>query len=366
MNFKDRMTAVIHGEDPDEVPLGIYEILMPRGTIERELRNDGVGLISWISVHKVDVHDAKLVRTSSWAPWSILDRFLSSGVQYEVEETYRTSVGSVSLKDRHGLNFVGGRWTVEPLIKNPSNYTTVEHIIENTEVSPSYDEFLQTEELMGNDGIVYACGPKSPLQEMIMMMGYENFFLHYYRHLKEFEELYRILFKKILEEYEIIAESPAEMVWGGENLEGTVTNPKMFEKYNMPFYERITALLHRKKKLLATHFDGRLRSLRDLIAKTDIDIIEAFVPPPMGNLLIKEAKESWGKKRVLLISFPGSASMMGKKEVKRQTMEILKDIAPGDRAEIQICEDLPMKIVYSTLKMISNTIKKHGKYPISL
>jgi hypothetical protein len=366
MNAKDRIMAVIHGEEPDEVPLGIYNILMPRGAAERELRNNGVGLIDWVLVHKINVRGTKLVRTTNWAPWSILERFLPSGVQYDIEETYHTSLGKVTLKSKAGLNFVGGRWVFEPLIKSPSDYDVVEYLVENTEVLPDYDKFVETERLMGSDGIVYACGPKSPIQEMIMLMGYRNFAIHYFVHRTEFEDLYKVLFKKIVEEYQVISESPAELVWGGENLDGNVTNPKLFEKYNLPFYDRITHLLHKRSKFLATHFDGRLKCLSDLIGKADIDIIEAFCPPPMGDLPIKEAREAWGEKRVLMISFPASASVLGEEEVERQVIEILRDIAPGNRAEIQICEDIPVDLVYPTLRTIMNTIKRYGKYPISV
>ena len=63
MKIKERMMAAIYGEEPDEIPLGIYGILLPRGTAEREIRNEGVALISWIPVIKIDVKNTKLVKS---------------------------------------------------------------------------------------------------------------------------------------------------------------------------------------------------------------------------------------------------------------------------------------------------------------
>jgi hypothetical protein len=44
VNFKERISAVLHGERPDRVPYAPYDNLVPRGDFERELRNRGMGL----------------------------------------------------------------------------------------------------------------------------------------------------------------------------------------------------------------------------------------------------------------------------------------------------------------------------------
>jgi hypothetical protein len=41
MNVKDRIMASLRHEEPDAIPVTAYALLMPRGRIERELRNLG-------------------------------------------------------------------------------------------------------------------------------------------------------------------------------------------------------------------------------------------------------------------------------------------------------------------------------------
>lgn len=60
--------------------------------------------------------------------------------------------------------------------------------------------------------------------------------------------------------------------------------------------------MHKKGKLYMAHMDGKLKSAKDLIARTDIDIIEGFTPP-MGNLSLQEEGEC-GKTRLSGQIFP--------------------------------------------------------------
>ena len=58
-------------------------------------------------------------------------------------------------------------------------------------------------------------------------------------------------------------------------------------------------------KLISAHYDGSIRPYLSLLADIDIPIIEAFTPPPMGDLTVAEAKAAWPDK-VIWVNFPGS------------------------------------------------------------
>ena len=97
-------------------------------------------------------------------------------------------------------------------------------------------------------------------------------------HSEEIEELYRVMSKKERELYCIAADSPAEVIWAPDNINGLITNPKLLEKYVAPFYNEVTSILHRKAKLFMVHMDGKLRCLLNSIKRTKIDIVEGFTP----------------------------------------------------------------------------------------
>jgi len=64
-------------------------------------------------------------------------------------------------------------------------------------------------------------------------------------------------------------------------------------------------------KLSFAHYDGDNLPLKELIGGTGIDIIEAFTPPPMSRMSVRDARLAWPDK-VLSMNFPGN--LFGEKE----------------------------------------------------
>jgi hypothetical protein len=251
------------------------------------------------------------------------------------------------------------------IIKDFHDYEVIKYLIEDTEYTPFYDDIKELQMILGNYGIVDSMMPKTPLQSLIMLMGPKKLALDYYMHQKEFDDLYNAIYKKQLEAYKIAAESPAEVIWAPDNVTSLITSPKLFERYCLPFYNEASDILHKQDKIYIVHMDGTLRNLAELIAKTRIDVIESFTHPPVGDLMIAEAKKLW-KDKVIWANFPEPLSLQGQKAVKAKTIEMLNDAAPGDNFLMGISEGFPsfqhmLKFVPTILK----TINKFGKYPIT-
>ena len=94
---------------------------------------------------------------------------------------------------------------------------------------------------------------------------------------------------------------------------------------------------------MAVHMDGRLNVLKDLIAETSIDIIEAVHPPPMGDLPLAEALSLWTDK-VIWVGFPGSIYGLGVEATKTHALELLKEAGKGER----------LAVAMSTENIVSN------------
>jgi len=120
-----------------------------------------------------------------------------------------------------------------------------------------------------------------------------------------------------------------------DNVDGVLVNPKLFQKYLMPEYEKQAKVLHEHGKLMIVHMDGRVGVLKDLIAKTPIDIIEGLTAPPMGDLPIGEALSLWQDK-VIWIGFPGSVLILGPDAVKKHALNLLREVGSGDRLIVEL------------------------------
>ena len=114
-----------------------------------------------------------------------------------------------------------------------------------------------------------------------------------------------------------------------------LVNPRLFEKYFMPEYEKEAKVLHEHGKLMFVHMDGRRGGSFPSVAKTPIDIIEALHPPPMGDLPLSEALSLF-KDKVIWAGYPGSVYTLGPEAVKKHALNLLRDVVPGERLVFQV------------------------------
>ena len=350
MNIKERTLAVYRGEEPDRIPWLIYDSLCPRGYMARQLRNRGLGLKVPAPVLRIEMPH---VRIETKTVGNITQR------------TFHTPLGDVSMKERIGLcEGAGSSWIVEHPIKGLSDFEIVEFMVEDTVYIPDYDPFLVAERNLGGDGVVFVWAGRSPLQEMqLELMGYRTFALMLYKYPKEFRRLFQTLEKRADKRYRIIAESPAEIINGTDNINSEIVSPKLYEEYIIPFYKRQAQLLHKRDKILEDHMDGKLRCLKKLISTTDLDVIEAFTPPPMGDLSLSDARAEWDKK-IVSLNFPESVFVEGPNAVKRRALKILDEADLGDRFITTITEDIPAEHRWAGLAAVTDVLVKHGAYPL--
>jgi len=352
MNIRERIMCVLNRSRPDMIPWTIYPELMPRGSIEREIRNKGCGLTVEASPYIEVISNMKVMEEKIW-----------KNNRRVIKRTYITPVGSVSEKKTVETEYYkSSDWFSERIIKSPSDYPVVEFIINNTTYHPNYDVFLKLERFLGNDGIVRARVDYPPLLKLIIeYMGIERFSLDLYDHPEEVEKLLKCMEKKQDQMYRVAADAPVKIIRCASNLTSELVSPAWFEKYLLPFYNKQASLLHSKNKLYMAHFDGKLKSLANLIAKTDIDVIEAFTPPPMGDLSLREARKMW-KNKVIWANFPSSVCWGGEVKITQYLRDLLREIAPGDNFLLEFSEDIPYKIWGKTLKTIASAMLKYGTY----
>ena len=352
MTPRERIMAVSRRQKPDKLPFFSTWRYLPIGSVDRECRNRGMG-ITWARPScTMKMHGVTVVEETDRSEPLVVRR------------TYRTPVGSISLLEKRSPGTGLWRaqrgwrgevpWQRERAIKTPDDYKVLKYMIENTEYVADYFPLEQAKEWLGHDGIVLDCLhgllwdflPHSPMQTlMIDWIGSEGgrCFVHMAKYLDLMEELYHAFSKTYESMFEIAAKSPADIIWLPDNVDDVLVNPRLFEKYFMPEYEKMARILHAHGKLLAVHMDGRVDAIKNLIAETPIDIVEALHPPPLCDLPIGEALSIW-KDKVIWAGFPGTIYALGTQAVKEFALALLKDVVPGER----------LAITMSTENLVSN------------
>ncbi|MBW1697891.1 MAG: hypothetical protein JRH18_07285 [Deltaproteobacteria bacterium] len=345
MTRRERIMAAAYGKPADKLPFFHYWRHCQVGWAERECRNRGMGM-NWLRPpYTMTIHGVEIVESQKKVSGQTIYR-----------RTFNTPVGKIYYDEirppgvgqwhaQRGWKDIQP-WQTDRLIKGPDDYKALKYIIDHTEYKADYFPIEQAMDWLGEDGVVMDALPHSPMQMlMIHWVGSEagRFFYHYTDYPDLIEEVYESLCKSREPLYDIAAKSPAPITLCGDNIDGVLVNPKLFEKYFMPVYENQAKILHAHGKLMAVHMDGRLSVLTHLISKTPIDIIEAFHPPPMGDLSLEKALSLW-KNKTIWIGYPGSVYELGPEATKKHMLSLLREAGTGER----------LAVAMSTENIVSN------------
>lgn len=366
MDFLTRINAVLHHEEPDQVPFAPYDNLVPRGEFVRELRNRGMGLC--------------LRRSTIWAgtPNVTVETRNEGDTTVTI---YHTPEGDVSTRTRtHAGRVVDGLAVeIEGMIKGVEDYDPVIFMLEDTVFHADNSIYYNAVRDVGRDGIVRDWGldfealPYGATRRYFGdFYGLERWVYAQRDHPDHFARLLQAQERRDERRLQLVADSPAEFVAFGW-MEG-LWGPEQFRKYELPFYQKWVPFLQARGKICALHCDAtkNLSDFKDLIAETGIDVVEAFTPPPVGNLSLREARKVWGRDTIIWVNIPETMFWSGAEEAKRYMVELLKSDAPGDRLVIGFTEmglwgatdDETERVFKAGTMAVMEAIEEYGNYPI--
>ena len=349
MTIRERILATVHGEDAG-VPFTLYMGILPRGQGERELRELGLGLQVQVPVH-----------ISRHVHAEVEKRYTRVGEETLIRTLYRTPAGEAQLVQRVRADAgYGSAWTVEPLIKGPRDAEVMRNFIEDTVYEPNYAGLRHWQKQIGEDGIVLGSVDLSAFQVLVNpdWLGMDGVSYWLADHPSEFDALYDALVRSQSRIYELAAEAPVELIHSDENVTAVFVGPALFQRYHLPFYRRLVPQLHAAGKLYVAHYDGSLRPLAQLLIDAPIDVVEAFTPPPMGDLGVAEAKTLWPNK-VIWSNFPGSLFLEDEAAIAAYTRGLLEEAA-GGRFVLGITEDIPEDRWVAGLRTIAHEVARHS------
>ena len=345
MTRRERIMASALKQRADRFPFYHYWRHSQIGWAERECRNRGMG-VNWLRppyvtcLHGVDITEKRAVVDGR----SIIRRTYSTPIGSVYEDEFREPGTGEWHANRSWKDVTP--WLSSRMVKEPEDYKVVRYIVEHTEYVADYFPIEQALDWLGDEGVVMDGLPHSPMQMlMIDWVGSEEgrFFYHLVDYPDLVEGLYHALSRSREPMYEIAAKSPARVALCGDNIDGFLVTPKLFEHYFMPEYEKQAKVLHAHGKLMAVHMDGRLNCLKNLIPNTPMDIVEAFHTPPMGDLPLSEALSLW-KEKAIWIGFPASIYALGPQATREHALGILREAGSGER----------LALAMSTENLVSN------------
>ena len=264
--MRDRVSAILQGERPDRLPfidrMEIwYKSKCRDGTLPSKFkgmslneihRNVGMGRQKFSAPYAFKLYTVAVVYTfegeiiyrefeplteyfpAQWAPDQVPRNKAGSTI---IE--YTTPVGKVNLKYEVAGTMIemGGiePYLTEHLIKEEADYRTAEYIIEHTEIVPQFNRIQEDEDDLGDNGFVVPCLHRIPFQQALLeYLGEIPLFTALYEKPQHLDRLIHVLDQQMLEILDRLKNLDSIYVEFGDNLDGIMTNPRLFKNYSLP------------------------------------------------------------------------------------------------------------------------------------
>lgn len=269
----------------------------------------------------------------------------------EVTIHYETPYGTLQEVFKYGRN-------LEHPVKGPNDMKAMRYVVENTHVAFVPEAFEAAEHAFGDLGVAHGFVPRVPLQRLIIQyLGFEKtiYALNDYPH--EMNDLLKAIEAQDDEVYEVVANSPLQIINFAENLDANLDSPRLFQKYFLPYYDKRLAQLQGRGKFCHCHMDGTLKPLLPFVKETAFDGIEAVTPVPQGDVTLEEIKEALGDK-ILVDGIPAIYFLpeYSTEELEACTRQILEMFSPN--LILGISDELPAPADIERLKLVADIVRR--------
>lgn len=357
MTCAERLEAVFRGEMVDRVPFALKGWRTASCRAERDLRNDGMGILDSCGVYK----------TRSPNVQTEVLNYVENGqaLQRTVIKTPMGTLTSVSRRIATEKT-ESTSWLIEPPFKRPEDYKVLQFIARDRRYEPAYEGFLRAQAQMDGDAFFKTAAPGMALHTiMYSYMDVELFSVEWAERRDEVIALHEAMAANQRPIYEIIAKSPALVVQCGGNYASEVLGKQRFVDYVLPHWDEVCGILHKGGKLAGCHLDANNRLWAKEVGASGLDWIEAFSPTPDTDMTVADARKAWPGK-TLFINFPSSVHLESPEVIAAVTRRILEEATPGDRFAIGITENVPEHRWRESFRTILDTCNAYGALPIDV
>jgi len=210
-------------------------------------------------------------------------------------------------------------------------------------------------------GIVSSIPPRTPfLRFVVEWAGAYNTFILEWRCKELFKEALELMYFSDDPIYEFVEESPARFVYFGENLSSDIVSPKFFKEYCKDYYVKRVSSLHKIKKFVYVHIDGKLRGLLPLMASTGIDCAQSLTPYPAGDLKVSDLRKAAGNDIALWGGLPGIlfSSAYRPDLLTNLLKEILTTYEKDYKFVIGVADQVPPDGAIQRVKLVSEMVNE--------
>lgn len=308
MTHHERMMLVIAGKKPDRIPwaprLEIwYEAHYNQGTLPE--RFQGYSLREIYRQMDLGIRAEKNLFETKIKEVTIREE--QDGNLFR--RTYIAPIGEVTESFNRDpqakLKGLSDEVQIEHLIKGINDYRVVQYMMEHTSYHPTYKEYLDYEQEIGEDGVLLGYTYYDPMFAILFYyIGFNTAYYELADHHEAVENLYYLLKNKLKEmQEEVVFNSPAKIVFHGSHY-SMMTPPPIFNRYMVPYFKEFNSKLHLTGKIHAVHADADSKLLLQSFLDAGIDLVDCYCTAPMVSVSMEETLEAWEDKIIIWGGIP--------------------------------------------------------------
>lgn len=239
-----------------------------------------------------------------------------------------------------------GLWyTVEHMVKGPQDLPRLAEVFADQEVEideAGREALRRRRELIGEDGILTAPLPGTPLGQMVRVHAGPGGIAYLWADARqELHDLFAVMEQNHRRQFELAASLPEfDALVTMDDTSTTTISPAMFEEYCLEYTERLAEVTQAAGKFYFHHSCGLIRDLLPLYRQTKMDAVHGFTPPALGDVTIAEGKRRLGPGVAIIagvVQMFGDLSDRGR--VAESIRRMFEEAAPGDNVMFWLAAD---------------------------
>jgi len=346
MNNRDRLLAILRGDQLDRVPFVQYDGQAPVDEVWSLVGRDNVGLLRWSAIHSVQHPHCRSETVPIERDGHRGERrTLHSPAGSLVEEyVWEPALGTLSRRER--------------FVKEPRDYAALKTFLEDAVVVDNRECFLRDREDLGEDGLPHVSIMRTPFQQMwIEWADIGDFCAHLVDSPEIVEECMSLMAGIISQALQIARTVDVPYIVFGDNITAPVIGERNFRRWCVPSYRLAAEMLDVP---VFVHMDGDLKPLWNAIGESGVRGIDSLSPPPDNDTSPADVVRMWPQMR-MFANFPSSMHLAAPEAIRRRADEILAEAGHSGRLVLAITENMPPGAWRTSYPEIIAAVRQFGK-----
>ena len=350
MTMRERMLAVVRGEEHDRVPFVQYSGTgAPDGEAWALVGRENMGLLRWSHIAQWDHPHCRFES----------EEMLLDG-RPGVRTTLYTPAGTLTSERRYQETY-GVAAAYKHYVRAPEDYRVLLAYFQDLQVRGNHEALRAADAELGEDGFCHVSVPRTPYQQLwIEWVSLEDLALHLVDCPELVEACMAEMAARLRLAFALVREAPIPYIVIPDNITAPAIGERYFRKYALPLYQELAGIAAEKGIPMYAHLDGDLKPLWSAIGESGLRGIDSFSPPPDNDTSVAEARSLWPEMR-LGVNFPSSVHLAAPEAIYAQARQILEQGGGSGRVQIQISENVPPGVWRTSYTEIVRAVRDWGR-----